>query len=117
MYGLDPNTSFDLLIGATLQQVCFGRHQVILNFDRNISISIESAVAIAVGASATRFDDLFASSSHLLGLIDGSIRDVSGTREGTLTLGFSDGAELSIFDTSDRFESYQIRLGDELIVV
>lgn len=117
MYGLDPKTSLDFLIGATLQQVCFGQHQVILNFEADNSIAVESALAITAGSKEARFNDLLSSSSELLDLLGHSVEGASATREGTLSLAFSNGSELSIFDTSEQYESYQITFGGDQIVV
>jgi hypothetical protein len=117
MYGLQPGMSFEFLVGATLQQVSVGRHQVILSFDDAISISVESSLAIERDGWSQRYDDLVSGASELVGLLECSIDSASGAPDGTLSVQFSNGSRLSIFDTSKQFESYQIQSVFGLIVV
>ncbi len=42
MYGLRSDLDLSFLVGPTLLQVCIGENEVVLRFDGNISITIES---------------------------------------------------------------------------
>ncbi len=41
----------------------------------------------------------------------------TGQRDGTLTLVFRGGSKIRVFDSSERYESYLIRVGEKVIVV
>jgi hypothetical protein len=53
----------------------------------------------------------------VVGFIHETVVSAKGDAKGTLTLEFSGGGRLSIFDDSKQFESYQIKNADVLIVV
>jgi len=44
MHGLPKNIDLDFLKEKKLEQVCISSHQIILKFDEDISISIESVI-------------------------------------------------------------------------
>ena len=46
MFGLPKDTNFDYLIGAELQQVSFGRFQLLLRFSNKIEISVEGEACL-----------------------------------------------------------------------
>lgn len=46
MYGLPADINLEFLVGRELIQVAVGLHEIVLVFDDNVSISIESHCAI-----------------------------------------------------------------------
>jgi hypothetical protein len=44
VYGLPDETDLTFFIGTELQQVCIGRHEVILRFGDDLSITVESDI-------------------------------------------------------------------------
>src|SRR2546423_309973 len=45
MYGLPPDADFAFFRGRTLLQICVGAHDLILNCDEDISITVISSIA------------------------------------------------------------------------
>ena|SRR6266480_5741145 len=118
MYGLPKDLDLSFLHGKELLQVCIGMHQVILNLEDQVTISVESEYAHrAKNGEAIRYKDCRLSASMLCSLLGFSIITASGKPDGTLTLRFSNEELLEIFDDSKEFESYQIKQGPRLIVV
>jgi hypothetical protein len=118
MYGLDPNIQLGFLRGKTLEQACFGLHDLILHFDQDISISIESSIAVGQhGQTLVRHRSYQEVSRELLHLLNKVVIEVHWTTEGTVSLVFDHGAIVEIYDDSVEFESYSINSGSGLIVV
>ncbi|MCP3995502.1 MAG: hypothetical protein GY722_10615 [bacterium] len=112
----DLNLSF--LVGTTLLQVCIGANEVILKFDREVSITIESRFRVRdANGHAAVFEDAPSSAASLAKLLSNSIIDVLGHQDGTLRLSFVKGAILEIYDSSKGYESYQIHHGQDIHVV
>ena len=99
MYGLPNHTDLSFLRGRELQQVCFGRWQVILHFDGAVSISIESLYEI----DAQPADRL-----KMLELIEARVLEASAAGHGAIKIRFADGRTLQILDSKQEFESYRI---------
>lgn len=118
MYGLPRALDLSFFKGARLLQACIGANELILNFDQEISITIESTFRIL---SKNGKDRVFSrpplAAEPLVELLDSVVTSSSGETEGTLTLSFSNGTVLEVFDSSKQFESYQIRHGEHQYVV
>jgi hypothetical protein len=99
MYGLSPQTDLSFLADRELLQVCFGLHQVTLNFECETSVSIESNYFMN-GVSRDR-----AALCSLLGHRVSAARNVG---DGSVDLVFSSGDRLYILDSNKDYESYQI---------
>jgi hypothetical protein len=113
MYGLSRDVSLDPLNGKCLLQVCIGEFQSVLNFDGNVSISIE-------GEFNCDFPDQSGSctsKADLLQLIGTRILLVNNTGNGDLMLTFSSGAKLSLHDSNPAAESYEIAFPGCRIIV
>lgn len=130
MYGLKPDIDFSFLFGKDLTQLAIGPADMQFNFAGPMpsDLSIPQSVAsISVQSRIThRFKGLLnewegdenkpLSAASLLQLIGSSVVTVQGERDGTLTLGFSNGALVQIFDT-EGYEAYQIYNGNQTIYV
>ena len=118
MYGLPSNVDLSFLVGATLNQACFGANELILKFSGDTTLTIESSYRVAVpGHDSTLFDDVRTSAPSVVGLIERRVSGVEGSTDGTLSILFDAAYRLDVYDTSAQFESYQIVHGDQMIVV
>ncbi len=118
MYGLPSDLDLSFLMHACLLQVCIGANEVILKFDREVTITIESRFRVrgANGHEAV-FEDAPSSAACLVELLSDSITDVLGHQDGTLSLSFAQGGLVEIYDSSKHYESYQIQHGQDIHVV
>jgi len=118
MYGLPSDLDLSFLVGATLLQVCIGANEVILRFDRDASITIESRFSVCdLNGHTIVFDDAPSSAACLAELLSDSITDVLGCPDGTLRLSFAEGGFLEVYDSSNDYESYQIQHAQDIHVV
>ena len=120
MFGLDVDTDVSGLAGCRLESIDLTEHQVQLRLDsRNgITLSIESAFAIAPGGGdRSMFDRPRDGAQALADRLGVEVVEARVTQPGTLTLRWDDGSILEVFDSNEHYESYQIQLGERLIVV
>lgn len=118
MYGLPSDIDLGFMVGSTLLQVCIGQNEVILRFDMEISVTIESRFLVR---DPHGHEDVFESAPRaagsLVNLLSDSVTDVLGHTDGTLRLSFAKGGVLEVYDSSKDYESYQIQHGKEIHVV
>lgn len=116
MYGLQ-GADLKFIKGKTLNQVCVGTHQVILNLD-DVSISIEGLFTHQANQQMESVMEALPSSARsLLGLLGLSVIEVDSQDDRTLSIKFSNGDLVNVYDSNDTYESYQISFRDKLIVV
>lgn len=117
MYGLSKNEDLQLMVGATLTQVCVGENEIILNFDKPVAVTILAEFAVSsYGGAAVRYEETRSGASSLFGLIGAPIERATVTDDGGLLITFSLGT-LEVFDTCKEYESIWIKLGDKQIIV
>lgn len=118
MNPLPIGTNLDFLIGQTLDQVCLGENEVILNFSDYTSISIMCNFLIQDEHDIrTDFEDFRPAASALAQLIAKAIQKISSQEDGTLKVWFTSGDIIEIHDTWDTYESYVIQHHDKVYVV
>jgi len=117
MYGLQKDVNLKFLNKRELLQVCVGLFQVILNFDEDVSISIEGRFEFVLEGRSTERAQLPEAASPILRFLGSRISDVRVQDGGTLELAFSNGAVLRLYDSNLDAESYQISGPAKLIVV
>jgi hypothetical protein len=119
MHGLPANIDLAFLQNRELQQVCIGRHEAILHFGDDVSITIFSDIGhrSELGEIDAIYKRIMPAAPTLCNLINASITKASAAGPGTLVLVFSTGEELEIYDSSSAYESYHIANRDNLIVV
>jgi hypothetical protein len=119
MYGLPDNFSLPSFRDATLISVQIGQYQVQLGFDgNNRGVSIESRyTVVATNGEAEDFHDAPAGAAALAALLGERLETIAGNPDGRLTLTFTTGAKVIVFDDSPHYESYQIHDGADLWVV
>lgn len=118
MYGLDRNVDLSFFNGKTLLQACFGVHELILNFDDGLSITVTSSLGICDKHDTLQIcDDFRQAASSILAQLNRKVLSNKGEQNGTLTLFFEGGGIISLYDDSDKYESYVIKIGKNIIVV
>ena len=118
MYGLPRDVDLSFLEGQMLLQVCLGANEVILHFDEEVSIAIESPFSIKDnGKKMDTHKNVSEVASILVKFLHAKIKSVKGEENGTLTLYFDDGQILKIFDDSEQFESYTIDYKGETVII
>ncbi|MEM1061239.1 MAG: DUF6188 family protein [Planctomycetota bacterium] len=118
MYGLSKDVDLSFLLDKDLIQVCFGLHDLMLHFDGGVEIALTSEVSCNVnGECSQRTADFQNVTKPLLALIGKTTVKVVGKADGTLSILFKDDNSVTIYDNSDRYESYTIKGGGGVIVV
>ena len=119
MYGLKKEIDLSFLVGRELEQVAVGLYQVQFHFDKSVSIGVSSR--FTVWDSADRVTEWSPQNPRLAAptfdCLHHSINSVITEENGTLTLGFSNGAHIVIFDNDPAYESYTITAPGLTIVV
>jgi hypothetical protein len=108
MYPLPADVDLHFLVGLELIQVCVGESQVILNFDRATSISLECPFEL---------NGQIVQAPELLPLVSHRVTNADAIRPSRVTLTFSNGCSLAFEDSCPEFESYQISSPDRMIIV
>jgi hypothetical protein len=118
MYGLAENTDLSFLKGKQLLQVCIGCNEVILHFDRDLSINAQTDIGHSSGKVLSAvYKTPIAAAPVLVRFLHESVVNASVVLPGTLILEFSNGEGLEIHDASSQYESYQINYDGKTIVV
>ena len=118
MHRLSPDLDLSFFRNKALLQVCVGANELILNFDEGVSITVTSRVGF-VGRNDTSdsYEDFARAGPAAIALLNDVVVSANGDTDGTLSLNFHSGVRLEFYDTSDRYESYLIRNGQQTIVV
>jgi len=120
MYGLDVGSDVSALVGFDLESINLTQHQVQLVLDslNGIRVSIESEFSITpVAGRTSRYDRPRDAAQALANRLGVRIVEAHVAVPGTLTVRWADGSVLEVFDSNEHYESYQIHLGERLIVV
>jgi hypothetical protein len=120
MHGLSRDTDLSPLNGCVLTFVGFSQYQVQLAFsgETDCHISIEGDYVVTPsGGDGTTFSGAVDGAAGLLPLLGHSVEVAEVPCEGTVRLGFDDGAAVEVLDSEAHYESYQINLGDRLLAV
>jgi hypothetical protein len=119
MYKLPKGFDASIFVGCSLELVCFSSNNVTLHFSKTIVITVESTFMHydKLSKVAPSVVTIPVAQSDIMQLLGHSVRDAAGDEQGTLVLVFDHNRILEIYDSSSQYESYQIRHGDQLIVV
>ena len=118
MYGLPPDVDFSFFTGKTLLQICIGAHDLILNFDGSIAVTVVSSINCTTpGGQHQTYENFQQAAAFAANLVNKVVVTAHGDPAGTLTLEFHGGDRLSIFDDSKHYESYTVKAGNRMIVV
>ena len=118
MYGLPDDFDATIFVGCTLELISFTANTIHFAFDKQTSITVSGSYALKRGVHhGIERGTAPASSSQLMVLIEKQILSGQADKEGTLTLHFTDGFQLEIFDDSKDFESYSMTVGESTTYV
>jgi hypothetical protein len=120
VYRLPEDTDLSAFVGCELGLVSVGLHQVNLNFDglRKIGIAIEGEYAVTrPGEVQVRYSAPRDGAPVLVSLLGAAVTSADVTADGTTTIQLVDGTAIEIYDSETHYESYQIYIGERLIVV
>ena len=118
MYGVPEKNRLDGIIGKELIQISFGSHQVIFQFEECIRISVESSITYSILDEQVRhYDEFWKQETSLTKFLGAAVigLEVKGAKK--LILTFSNVGTIELIDSSDQYESFQIEIGGEMIVV
>jgi hypothetical protein len=106
-------------VGTELVQICFSANQLTLHFGIELGISIQSSLSFKrFGVDIEpRLLSLPICESDLMVVVGDCVVQAASNSEGTLFLSFVGGHEIAVFDDSYTYESYQIRMGNKVIIV
>ena len=109
MYPLEENLDLSFLVGRKLQQVCLENHQVLLNFDRDLTITVEDGCLLSVTDQAWSISiDKPEESKELALLLNCTIEKARPVGRADLLLEFSNHRHLTLQGANDKFECYSI---------
>jgi hypothetical protein len=117
MNGLPENVNFEFFIGRELGGITFGRWQVDYLFDQQVTLSVQSEFELSDGASRARFADPLFAAQRLVELIGSTVIQTEARHDGTLILIWSSAQTMTVFDSSEHYESYQVHNGGSVWVV
>lgn len=118
MYGIKLDEDLKSLVGSRLIQICIGSNSVILNFDNDDWISIDSLfMHMLPSGDLYEYKELRNKQSSLTLLLDCIVENVRIENPKRLVIIFNNNHSLFLLDDSDHYESFQIKLGEKLIVV
>lgn len=120
MYGLSPDTDLSPLNHCTLTFVGFGQYQLQLGFsgDEHCAISVEGDyIVTAPGRQPIRFSEAVNGAAVLLPLLGHTVTVAEVPSDGTVSVGLDDGSVIEVLDSRADYESFQVNLGDRLLVV
>lgn len=113
MYGLSKDTDLRFLVGKELLQVRVGKHHIEMLFHGDVAIDVEGRISLDQKTSLSGISAGMA----LLDLIGSQLQLVEIAGRGDLVITFHSGHRLSIHDSNQEYESYQLRGPGTLIVV
>ncbi|HYV49931.1 MAG TPA: DUF6188 family protein [Myxococcaceae bacterium] len=118
MYRLGKDVDLSFFYGAQLLQVCVGKNELILNFDRGVRVTILSDFVVKVPAgNPVPFRGPAQGAPSVLPLLHDWIEAARATDDGGLHLRFRSGSEVEILDTSTQYESFWIANRERKLIV
>jgi hypothetical protein len=113
MYGLKKDIDLSFLNGRQVEQVAIGTYQIIFAFDEDVKISTYIQFRYFDGQEEyiwTPEPGAAQIAARTVALLGATIESFQGHEDGTLKLIFSNGQHLTILDSSQEYESYDITL-------
>ena len=118
MYGVPDKQRLMRFIGKALIQICIGSHQVILQFEDNLSISVETKIEHDIPDEGARhYNEYWKQDTSLSRLLGARIDDIDVILSRRLCLKFSNEHSISVDDDSNEYEAMAIRIDGDLIIV
>ncbi len=108
MYGLSKETDFSFFLRQQLERVVVHDAQAQLHFTNDVAAFIEGDCLI---------DNEIADYKRLVEFVDAKVFGVTIQDDGRLNILFENGRRLSLLDSNEHYESYQITGPDVMIIV
>lgn len=130
MYGLKADVDLSFFMERELTQIAVASYNLHFHFlgpmpsdlsvaQSVVSLTVQSRVEHSSKGNVNEWDgdeNIPISAASLLGLVGASVVSVKGDLDGTLTLEFSNGDLVKVFD-NEGYEAYQIFDGSQTIYV
>lgn len=119
MYGLPVGVDFSFFVGLDITQICIGAHELILHFSDDVTtVTIEGDLGVWLAGNRQRVSgDYIEMAADAASLLTRTVTEARPETDGTLTLAFGNSAQISFYDSSPHYESYQILHGSKLYVI
>ena len=120
MHRLPRDFDTSVFNGIALELVSFTENSIHFQFDRRISITLESSYAYHFDSSAggVEKNDVPVTESRLMSLVGHIVQTAEIDDDGTtLRLRFGGGRILECFDKTPQYESFRIAIGDREVLV
>ncbi|WP_378143867.1 DUF6188 family protein [Cnuibacter sp. UC19_7] len=118
MYGVPADVSFAFFEGRRLDAVLYGRHQLSLLFDGEVSLNIEGDVGVvAAGAGEVVVTDSREVARPILDLLSLIVAAVRVDPPTSLILVFDDGTEVRAIDDRGPYECFNVHHGQSLWIM
>lgn len=118
MYGLPANFDSRIFVGRTLEEIYFAAYHFVLQFDQHIGVQVHGEYSLQIDPGLEPdIIDVPEFHPQLTKLLEQTVNNATATREGTLTLQFSNGAVFTCYDRTPGYESYEIFIGDRHLIV
>ncbi len=118
MYGFSKTFPIDVFINKELEQISFSTNHIVLFFNEELSISIESSFSLGDLRHIGIIRRIPLKQTNLIKLI--GLKVLRANIEDnfkTLCLTFSNGEELRLYDDSIKYESLKIKINEEEIFI
>ena len=121
MEGLPRDMDLSFFVGSQVEQVCFGRWQISFRLEA-IGVGSESSLVLhkssgeVITIHANDRDAYSPFASDLSALLGDEVAAAHRLDDGGMSLEFSSGSRLDFLNGSDRYESFQIRVGGTLTI-
>jgi hypothetical protein len=120
MYGLKKEIDLNFLTGRELIQLAIGVYQIQFSFDDDVRISVESEFRYFDGQAELIWrpePGSYSIAARAVALLGATIDSFGSHTDGTLTLAFSNQHCLTLLDSSQEYESYDITRPGQTIIV
>jgi hypothetical protein len=116
MNGLPSDLDLTPFVGTSVNQICFGMHQLQIHFDERSGMFVESSVVFSGIEGDIPIDDYAIGASLLCRLLGGRVIEATRDSQGGLILRFDGGNALHVLNDGPNFESFQVRLPGQFYV-
>ena len=118
MYGIPEEKKLQFLLGKELIQICIGSNQVVFQFEFDLKISIEVSIKHGMPDMTVKvFEEYWNQETTLTLLLGSSVKSLHVVDSKILHLEFSNGHFVEIKDESLEYESFQITIDDQILII
>ena len=116
MNGLPEDVDLSVFLGQQVDQIRFSKWSVQLLFDGLTRIVIESHISLSGIDKSPRIEDYAANATEICQLIGVKVTHAERISEGGMALKMSSGMRIEIHNSNAHHESFQVHIGDEVLV-